>query len=164
VSYLPIPPPIWARISTDPIPPTIGPPLDLGGIPLLIPLSSEASCCCADPHPKFDQSRPICVASCIVYTTNGASETKIEVQLCKACSRRQIGPDCRSLGLFNYNNRVLFTHALLNDYTNHYTISETPITAWLTSMRRNYQVMGSSLAFMTAETFRLGWFAFVRIQ
>ncbi|EDR00577.1 uncharacterized protein LACBIDRAFT_334033 [Laccaria bicolor S238N-H82] len=102
VSYLPIPPPIWARISMDLTFPSLGPPLDLGGIPSPISLSSGGSCCCTDPRPKFDKSRPMRVASCIVYTTNGTSETKIEVQLCTACSRRQIGPDCQNLGWFAF--------------------------------------------------------------
>ncbi|KAG5642337.1 hypothetical protein DXG03_002985 [Asterophora parasitica] len=80
-----------------------------------------------------------------------------------ACSRRYIGPDPRELGIFNLNNRILFTHELLDDYTSVYTSSETPFTAWVTVTSRRY---GShpSIPFVSEGTFRTAWFAYVNIQ
>lgn len=101
---------------------------------------------------------------CLVYGVTGACKTLIELQQCRSCSRRFIGPDCRDFGLFNLNNCVLFSHALLNNYTNQYTTSETPFHAWVTSIAAQYEDLGSSLGFVSEEVFRAAWFSFVRLQ
>ena len=75
-----------------------------------------------------------------------------------------VGPDCNDLRLFNYNNRILLTHDLLNDYTSAYTTSETPFTAWVTVVARRYESQRSEHKFLSEPMFRAAWFAFVQLQ
>ncbi|KAJ7360713.1 hypothetical protein DFH08DRAFT_800158 [Mycena albidolilacea] len=81
-------------------------------------------------------------------------------------TRQYIGPDRRDLGIFNYNNRKLFMHNLLNEYTSAYTSSETPFSAWVTVLNWRYELHSgrSEHPFVTAEVFRAVWFSFVGLQ
>ncbi|KAG2347971.1 hypothetical protein BDR05DRAFT_875604 [Suillus weaverae] len=56
----------------------------------------------------------------------------IELLPCPVCCHSccHIGPDLRDHGIFNWNNTMLFLHKLLNAYTNSYTASEMPFTAF----------------------------------
>lgn len=104
--------------------------------------------------------------SCTIYTLTGAIHSSIELQACPQCEparRRFIGPDAREFGLFNYNNRILFTHDLLEEYISAYTISETPFTAFVTEVSRRYKNYESSDPFIGEEMFRAVWFAFVEL-
>ncbi|KAJ7799351.1 hypothetical protein B0H14DRAFT_2617083 [Mycena olivaceomarginata] len=85
---------------------------------------------------------------------------------CSEPRRRYIGPDGRDLGIFNYNNRKLFMHDLLDEYTSAYTSSETPFSAWVTVLNRRYELHSgrSEHPFVTAEVFRAVWFSFVGLQ
>ena len=97
-----------------------------------------------------------------------AFNCEIERQICPSgCSGgryRFIGPDCSKNGLFNYNNRILFTHDLLNDYTLCYTTSETPFTAWVTVMQTRYGQFSPGATFVSEEIFRTAWFSFASLQ
>ena len=93
-----------------------------------------------------------------------AKSSKIEVQGCKSCNRRRIGPDCRDFGLFNWNNRIIFTHDLLDEYTSAFTSSETPFTAWVTVVSRRYTNYSSAHPFVTEYMFRTAWFAYAKLQ
>ncbi|KAJ3068947.1 hypothetical protein HDU98_007942 [Podochytrium sp. JEL0797] len=61
----------------------------------------------------------------VLFAGNYAVKVCIEVQECLACKQDHvpgkwghlIGPDCSDLGIFNYNNRILITHQLLNEFT-----------------------------------------------
>lgn len=101
------------------------------------------------------------VKKCTIFTLSEAwTNCEIEVQRCWVCKRKFIGPDCRSLGLFNWNNNILFTEELLDEYTSQYTSSETPFIAFVTSVARRYAASRSSASFITATTFRGVWFAY----
>ncbi|KAF8530862.1 hypothetical protein JB92DRAFT_2693930, partial [Gautieria morchelliformis] len=92
---------------------------------------------------------------------------RLEVQACPACppqARHHIGPDARDLGLFNFNNRILVSHDLLDEYTSAYTLSEMPFTAWTQGVSRRYTTYGSPHPFMSDDTFRSVWFTFVSLQ
>lgn len=102
--------------------------------------------------------------SCTIYSLTRAWEAAIEVQDCSRCLRRVIGPDCRELKFFNLNNRILFTHDLLDDYTCGYTTSETPFVAYVAIMSRRYETQASRFPFVSEQMFRAAWFAYVRIQ
>ena len=85
--------------------------------------------------------QPVVPTSCTIYNIMESYEATIELQVCSKCPpnrRRHVGPDCRTLGLFNYNNRILLTHDLLDDYTMAYTSSETPFVAWVGVVSRRY--------------------------
>ncbi|RXW14434.1 hypothetical protein EST38_g11419 [Candolleomyces aberdarensis] len=73
-----------------------------------------------------------------------------------------IGPDLRDQGLFNYNNSVIVTHELLDEYTISYVTSETPFTAFVTLVAHRYAV--SSATFMKEDLFRAVWFSYASLQ
>ena len=162
ISYLPILVPIWAWLPSDqehyprPLPYSPENPV--------IPLTDTSACLCLT---RFSASRHCLTKPCIVYGLTGARPGEIQVQACPQCPvmrRRYIGPDCRELGLFNYNNNILFTHDLLDDYTNSFTSSETPFTAWVSVVSRRYASHRSLHPFVSEATFRSAWFAYTRLQ
>jgi hypothetical protein len=164
VSYLPILPPSWAELPTD-----VGlykrPPPFRGTDPTTFKLEVTSRCACAAHCSFFEPSRPTLVQSCRVYGIHHRIDAEIELQLCPSTSpskRRFIGPDLRALGLFNYNNRVLVSHELLDDYTSFYTSSETPFSAWVTVMARRYQ--SASSTFIGEDLFRSIWFCYAKLQ
>ncbi|EDR02829.1 uncharacterized protein LACBIDRAFT_307932 [Laccaria bicolor S238N-H82] len=164
ISYLPIPPPLWARIPSDPDFPQCTKPVDICGPPPLIMLTSGGTCHCANPRPEYDSSRPLRTRKCVIYGLNCAWESMIEVQPCGTCAKRNIGPDCQDLGLFNYDNDRLVTHALMDDYTSAYTVSEQTFTSWVTLLTRRYETMRSNTRFLTEGSFLDIWFAYVQLQ
>ncbi len=53
---------------------------------------------------------------CKVYALTRVHACEIELQACNACPRayrHYVGPDGREVGIFNLNNKLLFTHDLL---------------------------------------------------
>jgi CxC4 like cysteine cluster associated with KDZ transposases len=80
------------------------------------------------------------------------------------CHRRFIGPECGDIGLFNFNNRVLMTHNLLDDYTSCFTSSETPFTAWVAVTARRYESEHSDHKFVSEPMLRAAWFSYVKLQ
>ncbi|KAJ7210569.1 hypothetical protein GGX14DRAFT_394766, partial [Mycena pura] len=119
-----------------------------------------------EPRRLFNSSQPILRMECTVYGLYRAWATSIELQACSnsRCRHRLIGPDGREHGIFNYNNRKLFTHDLLDEYTAAYTSSETPFSAWVSVLSRRYKLHSGAHSFVTAEVFRGVWFAYVKLQ
>lgn len=76
----------------------------------------------------------------------------------------QAGPDLRALGLFNFNNRRIYTHELLNKFTNSISAHETPFHAFRTVIQRTYLESGCITSFVSDDAFRTAWFSFTRIQ
>ncbi|KAJ6507200.1 hypothetical protein C8R47DRAFT_966779 [Mycena vitilis] len=162
VSHLPVSPPVWASLPTDilhyaPVKPIQEPP----GI---ISLMATSSCCCSHPRQLYDPELPTKHQKCTVYGLYRSWEAETEVQACPNCSHRLVGPDCRELGFFNYNNRKLFTHDLLDEYTSAYTSSETPFSAWVSVVARRYEIHGDGQKFISHDMFRAVWFSYVELQ
>ncbi|KAG6827546.1 hypothetical protein H0H92_011353 [Tricholoma furcatifolium] len=159
VSFKSIVPPVWAELGTDlPLPYARPPPMTAS--PTLIRLEEDAQCICGTSRTP---GTPIVVNTCRVYTILGSFDTEIELQRCTQCTggrHRFIGPDCRHVGLFNYNNRILLSHDLLDDYTMAYTSSETPFTAWVSIAARRYEVHDSQNPFLGETVFRAAWFSY----
>lgn len=92
----------------------------------------------------------------------------IELQKCTSCpsghEAHRIGPDTRDLGIFNYNNHLLFTHELLDNYTSAFTTSETTFIAWVSVVSRRYTVQDSDRPFVSDDVFRNVWFAYTKLQ
>lgn len=154
-------PPAWAQIPDDKELYLRAPVTD---IPECIPLTELAQCSCGA---AYSNTMATSFQDCIVYTLTQAFQTVIKVQICHQCSsgrRRYVGPDAREMGLFNWNNRALFTHELLDDYTAAYTSSETPFVAWVNNLSRRYTGRGSPAAFVTEAMFRAAWFAYSALQ
>jgi hypothetical protein len=162
VSHLPRFPPVWARIPSDPDIPAAG--VTHSDLPASIELDEESTCCCTRPRRCFDPVQPKQRLACIIYGLAMANAGTIEVQACKSCNRRWIGPDCRSFGLFNWNNRIIFTHDLLDEYTSAFTSSETPFTAWVTVVSHRYTNYCSAHPFVSEYLFRAAWFAYAKLQ
>ncbi|KAF8169095.1 hypothetical protein BJ912DRAFT_1034702 [Pholiota molesta] len=162
ISVLSLPPPHWARIPRDNI--TFTPPFfNIWQPPEVIPLDDASSCCCTTPRSSFSPVRETTTQKCVIYGLDGAIDSTIQVQRCTTCTHRFIGPDGRSLGLFNWNNRALFTHDLLDDYTSQYTTSETPFISWVTVTSRRYQARGVQIPFIGDQLFRAVWFSYIRL-
>lgn len=163
VSYLPVRFPHWAELPSDPKPyHRPSPVLQKPPSPLL--LASESHCSCGGVC-KFDLNLPVILRECRVYTINTYFDISIELQACPSSHptrRRFIGPDLRELGLFNYNNFIIFSHDLLDDYTSAFCTSETPFVAWVTVVSRRYQAV--SLSFVGEDLFRSVWFLYVKLQ
>ncbi|KAJ7080267.1 hypothetical protein C8R43DRAFT_909977 [Mycena crocata] len=160
VSHLSIMPPVWSALETDEklytrVSTLMPPPL--------FPLGTNARCSCgAVPS----QSEPVKLLECTAYTLTQAYTSVIEVRVCHECSigrRRNAGPDCREWGFFNFNNRILFSHALLDDYTASYTAIETPFAGWVSTVAKRYETMESK-TFVDRTTFSTAWFLFADLQ
>jgi hypothetical protein len=162
VSYLPIRPPFWASLPDDP---NFYPSSHNSNIiPSLIPLDIMSSCCCSNVRTMYTPTVAFKEYPCTIYTLTEAHKSLIQLQRCSSCSHRLIGPDPRALHLFNFNNRILLTHELLDEYTSAYTSSETPFVAWVTVLSRRYQQRQSRRPFLSVDLFRTIWFAYVRLQ
>ncbi|KAJ7129700.1 hypothetical protein C8R44DRAFT_839598 [Mycena epipterygia] len=163
VSYLPISAPAWAALPTDP--PLYARSIPGKDTPVIIPLKDTSSCCCSLPRVTYSPAKSSSRQSCMIYGLQGYTEAVIEVQPCSRCNRRFVGPDARELGIFNYNNRKLFMHDLLDEYTSAYTSSETPFTAWVTVVTRRYDDhSGGMQKFVSDEMFRAVWFSYAKLQ
>ncbi|KAJ6611690.1 hypothetical protein B0H10DRAFT_1918580 [Mycena sp. CBHHK59/15] len=163
VSHLAVAPPAWAALDSDPF---LYPRHQaLQDVPDVIQLTEMSSCCCSEPRCFYTPGQPITRQKCTVYGLCRSWETLIEVQSCVHCRHRVIGPDCRELGIFNYNNRKLFAHDLLDEYTSAYTSSETPFSAWVSVVSRRYNLQSSGeRQFATEQMFRAVWFGYVKLQ
>ena len=162
VSFLPIPPPRWCRLPSDMLDYPSPPRYD--SLPSDLPLDSLSQCSCGSLKPL-----EITTGTRRKYTIFGLRATvtsTIEVANCSSCShpRRQYGPDCGTVGIFNWNNAFGFTHELLNEYTSLFTCTQTPFSAFVTSRHRAYIESASPVAFCSTETFTRVWFAFTRLQ
>ncbi|CAK5276917.1 unnamed protein product [Mycena citricolor] len=169
VSHLPVLPPIWASLPTNPV--LYQRPAPLVTKPDTLVLSESSTCACSDLRYSFNPSLPISERPCTVYGLYRSWSTVIQVQSCgnPSCHHRLVGPDCRELGIFNYNNTRLFLHKLLDEYTSAYTSSETPFSAWVLTLGRRYELHrqeGDDCGepFPSAEVFRAVWFLYVKLQ
>ncbi|EEB96455.1 hypothetical protein MPER_04409 [Moniliophthora perniciosa FA553] len=153
-------PPEWAELPTDENLYVRANPND--EFPGLLRLDSHSRSMCGN---FFDEQRPVLVKECTVYALVERKSRKIELQECPECPQSRkcfIGPDPRNLGLFNYNNSVLFTHELMDEYTSRFTSSETPFVAFVQSVGRIYA--GRSCCFIGEDLFRSAWFAYASLQ
>jgi hypothetical protein len=135
ISYLPILPPLWSALPRDNDMHCCPSPLQF--IPCLLELDANASCYCSSPCTTYSPAHVSEVYFCTIYTITGAHSTSIQLQCCQTCPphfRRFIGPETRDLGIFNFNNRILFTHDLLDEYTSAFASSETLFVAWVATM------------------------------
>ncbi|KAG6913879.1 hypothetical protein DXG01_003735 [Tephrocybe rancida] len=135
--------------------------------PTCLKLDTNSTCPCTTPRCKFDIKQPVEEYSCLVFGLTQATETLIELQACMFCSgcwQQWVGPDLQELGIFNFNNKILFTHELLDDYTSCYMSSETPFTLWIKVTSCRYNAHNSTTPFVSDQVFRAVWFAYANLQ
>ncbi|KAL0062720.1 hypothetical protein AAF712_010415 [Marasmius tenuissimus] len=163
VSFLPVLPPEWAQLDTD-IKHYVRPSAT-ANIPDSIEMDGPAQSMCGL---RFTDSKPLgerIIKTFKVYTLVEELTREIEVTPCPNCQHVKhcfIGPETRTIGLFNYNNSVLFTHELLDEYTSRFTSSETPFVSFVETIERVYRARGSK--FVKEDLFRSVWFAYASIQ
>ncbi|KAH6884772.1 hypothetical protein BKA70DRAFT_1377642 [Coprinopsis sp. MPI-PUGE-AT-0042] len=166
VSHLPVHLPSWALLPLDPqLYPLSAPFQSLPEHPFLLNESSSGSCPCPTGRTYYNPVLPTTIRKCKVYTLTHLYRHSIMLQACPSCPssrRRFIGPDLRTHGVFNYNNSILVSHELLNEYTSEFTSSETPFTAFVVNVARRYSLVEET--FMGEDLFRSVWFAFVSLQ
>lgn len=166
VSHLPVLVPRWASLPNDKR--AYDQPAPLTSAPGVLKCEESASCACIDgKRAYYDPLQTTTVRECTVYTLMEPYRTTIELQVCPRCppeSRRYIGPDLRTRGIFNYNNSALFSHQLLNEYISAFTSSETPIEPWVQQTARRYEDVKAGNAFVGGGLFRAAWFAYVRLM
>ncbi|RXW13779.1 hypothetical protein EST38_g12076 [Candolleomyces aberdarensis] len=164
VSHLPILPPVSVVLKSDPDVYTRPPPFRSSPThPLAI--DAMSSCPCPTGRTLFDPNTRTTHRSCRIYTLYTVFEAEIEIQACPSCPparRRFIGPDLREYGLFNYNNSILASHELLDEYTMSFVSSETPFTAFVSVLSHRYTVSGAT--FMGEDLFRSIWFSYASLQ
>lgn len=163
VSHLPILPPRWVSLPNDRFLYPAPPPFHEIA-PIVLRLNADSSCICGARYQLDEVTEE---RTCTVFGLTETYERKIQLQACRSCPttrRRCVGPDCCELGVFNFNNRQLFTHELLDEYTSAYTSSETPFTAWVSVVSRRYETRHSALPFVSEQVFRSVWFSYVRLQ
>jgi hypothetical protein len=174
ISYQPIMPPVWVALPSDEILYKRPDSIKVNSETLLS-LDERASCPCGPGACQWSFYTPdndIEQKDCVVYGLDEGIRCRIELQRCpnpscrsiKGRKPRYIGPETRDLGIFNFDNNILFTHELLDDYTNQYSASETPFNAWITVINRRYMAHPSKERFVIESTFRSVWFAYVNIQ
>ncbi|KAJ2935064.1 hypothetical protein H1R20_g1991, partial [Candolleomyces eurysporus] len=160
VSHLPVLPPASISLKSDPQlyprpPPFRSPPS------VTIALDPQASCPCPSGRTFHNPSDPTVVRQCRIFALHTVFHAQIELQRCPTCPRnrrRYIGPDLRTQGLFNYNNSILVSHELLDEYTISFVTSETPFTAFVAVVAHRYSVSGA--VFMGEDLFRSVWFSY----
>ncbi|KAI0083761.1 hypothetical protein BDY19DRAFT_899808 [Irpex rosettiformis] len=130
-------------------------------------LGETAQCSCGNSVTgEFAGTKSLKIITATLYDLGTCRPVSVEVLLCPACkhAKRAIGPDLCAYGIFNWNNGMLFTHTLLNDFTNQYTASETPFSAFCLTVRRRYLDHNPARLFCSEDTFVRVWFAFARLQ
>jgi len=162
ISHLPIHVPLWASLNSDPKLYSRSPAFQT--VPQLISLDGNSSCLC---QTKYISTITTVERLCTIFGLAEPQSARIELQACPVCRPARhgfIGPDGRELGIFNFNNRILFTHELLDDYTSMYTSSETPFTAWVSTVSRRYAGRSPPHSFVSEQIFRAAWFSYVKLQ
>lgn len=160
VSYKPVGPPKWARLPSDTTPAvyTVSP------LPGHFPLGDDPLCRCGAPPVD---NLPIRSILCTLYTSVGPHKATIEVLPCSQCPRNThmfAGPDLGHWGIFNMNNVTLYSHELLNEYSNRYTSGETTFDGFCLTLRRSYMERGTSLTFVSKGVLEKTWFALSNVQ
>ena len=127
-------------------------------------LDGSSRCACGNSN--YEAGNPPTTNPYIVYTSTTALQLAIETVYCYDCSntRGRIGPDLSNYGILNWNNKMGFSHQLLNQYTSHLTHSETPFNAFYRTIEDEYLSNESPVNFCDDDIFEYAWLAFARLQ
>jgi hypothetical protein len=160
VSFRQIPPPAWIRLPQDR---SKEKPFRSGvHIPDLLCLNEDSRCSCGSRQRNgLRDTQEICI-----FTSSTAVTKRIETEYCIACrfTKGRIGPDLSEYGVFNWNNRVAFSHELMNNYTSQFTTSSTPFFAFHQTIVHSYESEESPIPFISLQLFLSAYFAFRRLQ
>jgi hypothetical protein len=153
---------MWAQLPSD-----IVINKSLEKLPDIFPLLFDGTARCSCGNSDYTAGGcEISMGRYIVYGSMTAMELAVETVYCSACSNThgKIGPDLGNYGILNWNNKIGFTHQLLNQYTSLLTHSETPFNAYYHTVEDEYLNNQSPVDFCDDETFEHAWFMFIRLQ
>ncbi|KAF9236952.1 hypothetical protein BU15DRAFT_32130, partial [Melanogaster broomeanus] len=164
ISYLPIPPPRWCLLPYEPSRHSPRMSCDLSHF--LLDETSRCSCGLTFPEACTLTTQTYVTKEAVMFGLTTRTSVTINLLACPVCrhARRHLGPDLSKYSMFNWNNAMLFSHELLNSYTNAYTASETPLSAFCLTVWRAYLDYGDSNTFCSDDTFVHVWFVFTHIQ
>ena len=160
ISYRQIPPPAWIRLPQDILKEK---PFRLGVcLPDLFSLNEISRCSCGSGQ----RGGSVDIQEITIFTSTTAITKLIETEYCIDCryTKGRIGPDLNEHGLFNWNNRIAFSHELMNNYTSQFTTSSTPFFAFHQTIVNCYLSEESPVPFVTLHLFLSAYFAFRRLQ
>ncbi|KAJ3545281.1 hypothetical protein NMY22_g2495 [Coprinellus aureogranulatus] len=166
ISHQRRPPPLWACTSEEETANAAR-----FGIPSIrsitadepIALQESDACVCSREKATYSPFVGTVKQACTVYGFSRAWAGAVLLQKCPICKSRMIGPDGRSLRLFNWNNHVIVAEELLDDYTNAFLGSETPFKAFTTLVSRRYKSSCSPIPFLQEKTFLEAWFGYIEL-
>lgn len=104
---------------------------------------------------------------CLLFASDRAHKMQIETRKCSKpdCQLKSgAGPDLGDLGIFNHNNQRLYTHELLDYYTDQYHHSETPFHSFCGTTAHRYLTFNSKVDFVSEDTFRNVYFSFLGVE
>lgn len=158
VSWQRIPAPSWLRLPSDVVP--LAPAFSAANLPPLLSSPPETVQRCtrahcealAPPHKGID-------TPCWILSSLSATPSMIRLQRClrrDSYRGRPVmqGPDLRHLGLFNWNNTLIFTFELLNRFASNINAGEMPYNAFAATQARAYREAASGRPFVAPGTFR----------
>ena len=162
VSHLSIAPPTWCRITSDDKDLEQVPFHSGGSLPAIFSLDASSRCSCG----MTDDKLPVETSQVIVFISNTAIEKLVETRYCSCCrnTKGRIGPDMGKHSVFNWNNRIAFSHELFDSFTSQFTRSETPFYSYHQTIMDNYEYERSPYPLCALRTFVLAYFAYIRLQ
>ena len=160
VSHLPIMPPEWCRLPSEKHQPIY---FKCGiELPATFTLDSTSRCAYGASGSLTDVE----VSELTVYWTSGVINRNVETRYCTVCrnTKGREGPDLGQWGILNWNNRIAFSHELMNSYISQFTASETPLYAFYQTTVNTYLCEEDCPPFCSLSTFLSAWFAFAELQ
>jgi hypothetical protein len=159
VSHVPIPPPLWLQLESDP-------DVVIFDCSKDYPLTDFAiigdTFRCVNGHEIIIQAHHLNIMQTIdtiLYTTTSAMEFQLPVIPCGGCADSRgetfycCGPDLGKLGIFNYNNYSVFTHELMNECLSCKHTTGEPLHSFCVITNRTYLENGSHFEFCGKSTF-----------
>lgn len=159
LSYLPIPPPRWSRLPTDPFNPHIQPRAPL--VPEMLPLDHTARCRCGAVAMFGQEARwaDLTLFGSFQATRHRIQYVKCESGSCKGNQYQVIASDLGSYELFLWSASsggrpfTAFTWELMNGYSAQMLSSETPLASFCITVRYAYLEHASTISFCDGRVF-----------
>lgn len=128
-------------------------------LPPVLQLDEHSRCSCGRLAQPDDE---IQIAPCVIYATEGVFRRQIERKRCPCRTTGDVfsaGPDLGALSLFNWNNKVIFTHEIMNGFACGNHTSKMTVAAYYSNVFLRYQDIGvyGSVADGKDQTARRLW-------
>ena len=138
VSHLSISSPMWAQLPSDIV---INKDFEKLPADAIFPFSVDGTARCSCGNTDYNvKNSSITTNRYIVFGSTTAMEFQMQTVYCTICANThgKLGPDLGNYGILNWNNKMGFTHQLLNRYTSCFTRSETSFNAYYYTIKNEY--------------------------